>query len=190
MPPDDARLPLSPEALFAELAHLGITHETVTHPPLHTVEESKALRGALPGGHTKNLFLKDKKGRHFLVSMEEDCAVDLKTLHTRIGGTGRVSFGNSEDMMRLLGVIPGSVTLFGVINDHHGEVTVFIDEGLLAHEMINAHPLTNEATTTLATADMLRFLDACGHAAQVLARVPNDARTEGDATITALNRRD
>jgi Ala-tRNA(Pro) deacylase len=162
--------PLTPDALFAELGHLGIAHETVSHPPLFTVEQSKALRGTLQGGHTKNLFVKDKKGRHFLVTMEEDQGVDLKTLHTRIGGTGRVSFGNAEDMMAMLGVMPGSVTLFGVINDHAHGVTVFIDEGLLAHEWINAHPLTNEATTTVATADMLRFLRSTGHEPHVLAR--------------------
>jgi Ala-tRNA(Pro) deacylase len=189
MQPANALPPLTTDALFAELAHLGIPQETVLHPPLHTVEQSKALRGALSGGHTKNLFLKDKKGRHFLVSMEEDCAVDLKSLHTRIGGTGRVSFGNAEDMMRLLGVAPGSVTLFGVINDHAREVTVFIDEGLVAHDMINAHPLTNEATTTIATADMLRFLESCGHAARILPRV-EFAPFPQDATITDLNARD
>lgn len=163
--------PLTPDALLAELAHLGIAQETVRHPPLFTVEQSKALRGSLPGGHTKNLFVKDKKGRHFLVTMEEDHGLDLKTLHTRIGGTGRVSFGNAEDMQAMLGVLPGSVTLFGVINDHARQVTVFIDEGLLAHEWINAHPLTNEATTTVSTADMLRFLRSTGHEPHVLARV-------------------
>lgn len=162
--------PLTPEALLAELSRMGIAHNTVRHPALHTVAESKELRGALPGGHTKNLFVKDKKSRHFLVSMEEDAAVDLKTLHARIGGNGRVSFGNAADMMRLLGVAPGSVTLFGAINDTGGEVTVFIDEGLLAHAEINAHPLTNEATTTIATSDMLSFLEACGHKANVLPR--------------------
>jgi Ala-tRNA(Pro) deacylase len=160
----------TPDTLLAELDRMGIIHATVRHPPLHTVEESKALRGALPGGHTKNLFLKDKKGRHFLVSLEEDCVVDLKTLHTRIGGTGRVSFGNAQDMQAFLGVSPGAVTLFGAINDTGGAVTVFIDEGLLAHDMINAHPLTNEATTTVSTADMLRFLEATGHAPAVLKR--------------------
>jgi Ala-tRNA(Pro) deacylase len=163
---------ITEDGLLAALDQLGIAHQTVRHPALHTVAESQALRGTLPGGHTKNLFLKDKKSRHFLVSMEEDAVVDLKTLHTRIGGSGRLSFGSADDMERLLGVRPGAVTLFGAINDKGGDVTVFIDEGLLAHDAINAHPLTNEATTTIATADMLRFLEAYGHAPATLSREP------------------
>ena len=162
--------PMSPQALFAELDRLAIPHRTVEHPALHTVVESQALRGDLPGGHTKNLFLKDKKGQRFLVSMEEEAEVDLKTLHTRIGGKGRVSFAGADDMMALLGVAPGSVTLFGIINDGGGAVRVFVDEGLLAHEMINAHPLVNTATTTVRTADMMRFLDAFGHRPTILNR--------------------
>jgi Ala-tRNA(Pro) deacylase len=165
---------LTPDELLADLTRLGIAHNSVAHEALFTVEQSKALYGKMPGGQTKNLFIKDKKGRHFLVSMEHDAMVDLKTIHTRIGGQGRVSFGNAEDMLAFLGVTPGSVTLFGIINDVNNQVTVFLDEGLLAHEKINAHPLTNEATTNLATADMLRFLEAHGHRAEILPRVAID----------------
>jgi Ala-tRNA(Pro) deacylase len=165
----------TPDDLFAALDQLAIAHRTVTHPALFTVDQSQALRGSLEGGHTKNLFIKDKKGRHFLVTMEESAVVDLKTLHTRIGGQGRVSFGNADDMLELLGVTPGSVTLFGVINDRAHQLTVFIDEGLLAHALINAHPLVNTATTTIATADMLRFLRSTGHEPHVLARPTDDA---------------
>jgi Ala-tRNA(Pro) deacylase len=165
---------LTPDELLADLTRLGIAHHSAAHEALFTVEQSKALYGKMPGGQTKNLFIKDKKGRHFLVSMEHDAMVDLKTIHTRIGGQGRVSFGNSDDMLAFLGVTPGSVTLFGIINDVNNQVTVFIDEGLLAHEKINAHPLTNEATTNLATADMLRFLEAHGHKAIILPRVVID----------------
>jgi Ala-tRNA(Pro) deacylase len=159
------------QELLDDLTRLGIAHHTLDHEALFTVEQSKALYGKMPGGQTKNLFIKDKKGRHFLVSMEHDAVVDLKTIHTRIGGQGRVSFGNAEDMLAFLGVTPGSVTLFGVINDKENQVTVFIDEALLAHDKINAHPLTNEATTNLATTDMLKFLEAHGHKAQILPRV-------------------
>ena len=159
------------QELLADLTRLGITHHTMEHEALFTVEQSKALYGKMPGGQTKNLFIKDKKGRHFLVAMEHDAVVDLKTIHTRIGGQGRVSFGNADDMMKFLGVVPGSVTLFGIINDTANQVTVYMDEGLLAHDKINAHPLTNEATTNLSTADMLRFLEAHGHKAQILPRV-------------------
>jgi Ala-tRNA(Pro) deacylase len=167
-----ARAPaLTPDQLLADLTGLGIAHHTVAHEALFTVEQSKALYEHMPGGQTKNLFIKDKKGRHFLVAMEHDAVVDLKTIHTRLGAQGRVSFGNADDMLAYLGVTPGSVTLFGAINDTGGQVTVFIDEGLLAYDTINAHPLTNEATTNVATADMLRFLDAHGHQPQILPRL-------------------
>jgi Ala-tRNA(Pro) deacylase len=165
---------LTPDELLADLTRLGIAHHSVAHEALFTVEQSKALYGKMPGGQTKNLFIKDKKGRHFLVSLEHDAMVDLKTIHTRIGGQGRVSFGNAEDMLAFLGVTPGSVTLFGIINDVNNQVTVFLDEALLAHEKINAHPLTNEATTNLATADMLRFLEAHGHKVEILPRFAID----------------
>jgi Ala-tRNA(Pro) deacylase len=159
------------QQLLDELTRLGIAHHTLDHEALFTVEQSKALYGKMPGGQTKNLFIKDKKGRHFLVAMEHNAVVDLKTIHSRIGGQGRVSFGNAEDMMAFLGVMPGSVTLFGIINDKDSQVTVFVDEALLAYDKINAHPLTNEATTNLATADMLRFLEENGHKAEILPRV-------------------
>jgi Ala-tRNA(Pro) deacylase len=158
------------QELLDELTRLGIAHHTLDHEALFTVEQSKAIYGKMPGGQTKNLFIKDKKGRHFLVAMEHDATVDLKTIHTNIGGQGRVSFGNADDMLNYLGVVPGSVTLFGIINDLNNQVTVFIDAGLLAHNKINAHPLTNEATTNLATADMLMFLEAHGHKAHILPR--------------------
>ena len=162
---------LTPDELLADLTRLGIDHHTEHHEALFTVEQSKALYGKMPGGQTKNLFIKDKKGRHFLVAMEHDAVVDLKTIHTRLCGQGRVSFGNAEDMQAFLGVLPGSVTLFGIINDTTNQVTVFIDEGLMAYDKINAHPLTNEATTNIATINMLRFLEAHGHKAQILPRL-------------------
>lgn len=160
--------------LLADLTRLGISHTTRTHEALFTVEQSKALYGQMPGGHAKNLFVKDKKGRHFLIAMEHDAVVDLKTIHTRLGAQGRVSFGNADDMLNYLGVTPGSVTLLGIINDKTHQVTVFIDEGLLAHAHINAHPLINTATTNMATVDMLRFLEAHGHKAHILPRVPTE----------------
>ena len=158
-------------SLIALLEREGIPHKTTDHPPLFTVEQSKALRGTLGGGHTKNLFLKDKKGQHFLVTMEEDTEVDLKTLHTRIGGSGRVSFGKPEEMLAFLGVTPGAVTLFGALNDTGNTVRVVIDEGLLAHDEINCHPLTNTATTTISTRDLVALLTRHGHEPTVLPRV-------------------
>ena len=162
-------MPLSPDDLFAKLDSLAIAATTVKHPPLFTVEQSKALRGELPGGHTKNLFLKDKKDRMWLVTAEEDRAIDLKALGTALGASGRVSFGSPERLMRHLGVTPGAVTPFGLANDTAGQVSFVLDEGLMRHAVLNFHPLTNEATTAIARADFLRFLDAIGHAPRLLA---------------------
>lgn len=161
-------MPKSPAELLAFLDGLGIETTTVTHPPLFTVADSQALRGEIAGGHTKNLFLRDRKDRLFLVTLEEDATVDLKQIHTVIGASGRVSFGKPEDLMRHLGVTPGAVTAFGLINDSEGAVTFVIDEPLLGHDRINAHPLTNEATTSIKAADLLRFVEATGHSAAVL----------------------
>lgn len=156
-------MPFSPEDLFARLAELGIATETVEHPPVFTVEESRTLHGQLPGGHTKNLFVKDKKGRLFLVVARQNLALDLKKLHETIGASGRLSFASAELLLEKLGVTPGSVCAFAAINDQDGSVTAVIDAGLLEHETIYAHPLRNTMTTAIARDDLLRFLRATGH---------------------------
>ena len=161
-------MPKTPDELFAFLQKLGIEVRTVSHPPLFTVADSQALRGEIPGGHTKNLFLKDKKDNFFLVTVEEEAEVDLKQIHHVIGAASRVSFGKPEALMEHLGVIPGAVTAFGLINDKKGAVKFVIDDALMEHETINAHPLTNEATTSIAAADMLRFARATGHEPAIL----------------------
>lgn len=152
-----------PEELAAFLAELGIATRTVTHPPLFTVEESQRFRGEIPGAHTKNLFVKDKKGRIFLVTALEETIVDLKHLHRAIGASGRLSFASAESMQALLGVRPGAVTVFGLINDTDGQVSFVLDRQLLEHPAINAHPLVNTATTTISRDDLLRFVRATGH---------------------------
>ena len=159
---------LSPEALFSYLDSLGIAYETVTHPPLHTVAESQELRGQIAGAHTKNLFLKDKKDQFFLLTVEEEAVVDLKSIHHVIGAASRVSFGKPEKMEELLGVQPGAVTAFGLVNDTGGQVRFFIDSELLGRERINCHPLTNTATTSVSSADLMRFVEATGHTATPL----------------------
>jgi Ala-tRNA(Pro) deacylase len=161
-------MPHTPDSLFARLDSLGIAHQTVSHPALFTVEQSKELRGAIPGAHTKNLFLKDKKGKLFLVTAVENTVIDLKRLHEIIGGSGRLSFGNPEQLMAHLGVAPGSVTAFGVINDGARAVTMILDERLAAFDLVNCHPLANTMTTGVSYADLLRFLDAVGHAPRIL----------------------
>jgi Ala-tRNA(Pro) deacylase len=147
---------------FARLEELGIASVTVAHEPVFTVEQSGALRETIPGAHTKSLFLTDKDGRVALVVAKDDSQVDLKRVASRLG-FGRLSFGNAALLGRMLGVTPGSVTPFALINDREARVRVVVDEALLGFGEINCHPLENTATTRLATADVLRFIRACGH---------------------------
>lgn len=156
-------MPKTEDDLLAFLADLGIEVSTTRHPPLFTVADLQALRGAIAGAHTKNLFLKDKKDNFFLVTVDEEAEVDLKQIHHLIGAAGRVSFGKPEMLMELLGVIPGAVTVFGLINDTQGRVKVILDAGLMESDIINAHPLTNEATSSIRPADLVRFIEATGH---------------------------
>lgn len=160
--------PKTDKDLFQFLDGLGIAHVTKEHAPVFTVAESVALRDEIPGGHTKNLFVKDKKDQFFLLTVEENAAVDLKTVHTLIGGASKVSFGKPEKLMEYLGVIPGSVTVFGAINDTGHNVTFVLDKDLMEHDIINGHPLSNDATTSIGRDDLLRFLDATGHTPLVL----------------------
>jgi Ala-tRNA(Pro) deacylase len=156
-------MPATPAELFAFLDGLKIAHSTVTHPPLFTVEQSRALRGQIPGAHTKNLFLRDKKGSVFLVVALESAQIELKSLHRVLGASGRFSFGSADLMMELLGVKPGSVTPFGVINDREARVTVVLDAAMMEHTTLNYHPLDNTMTTAIARDDLLAFLRATGH---------------------------
>ena len=160
--------PKTDKDLFQFLDGLGIAHVTKEHAPVFTVAESVALRDEIPGGHTKNLFVKDKKDNYFLMTVEEHASVDLKTIHTVIGAASRVSFGKPEKLMEYLGVIPGSVTVFGAINDTGHNVTFVLDKDLMEHDIINGHPLSNDATTSIGRDDLLRFLDATGHTPLVL----------------------
>ena len=172
-------MPASPEDLFVLLDRLGISTTTVEHPPLFTVEQSQALRGMIPGGHTKNLFLIDRKNRLFLVSAEENANVDLKRLHSKIGASGRFSFGKPELLTATLGVPPGSVTAFALINDGQQRVCVVFDSELMHHATINCHPLENTATTNIARDDLLRFIRACGHEPRIASLAgtkPNQGR--------------
>jgi len=159
----DPPMAATPDDLFALLDRLGIAHRTVSHPPLFTVEESRTLRGQIPGGHTKNLFLKDKKGALYLVTALEDAAIELKSLHRRLGASGRFSFGTAEQLREALGVEPGAVTPLAAMNDTGNLVTVVLDQALMAHNVINCHPLRNTMTTSLARDDLVRFLEATGH---------------------------
>ena len=149
-------------ALFARLEELGIATTTVEHAPMFTVEQSGALRMSLPGAHTKNLFLTDQDGSMVLVVAKDDTRVDLRSLAKRIG-LGRFSFGKAQLLEAVLGVPPGSVTPFALINASAAQVIVVVDSALTDFTEVNCHPLVNSATTRLATEDLIRFIKACGH---------------------------
>ncbi len=155
-------------ALFAALARLGIAADTHEHPAVFTVEESAAIHGALPGAHTKNLFLKDAGGQFWLVTVDHACRVDLKALAPVIGAK-KLSFGKAEDMERLLGISPGAVTPLAAFNDAAGAVRVVLDETLAAAERVNVHPLRNTATTGVSGEDLVRSLGEWGHVPLVVA---------------------
>ena len=155
-------MPLSEEMLFARLDALSIAYATREHRAVFTVAESMDLRGEIPGAHTKNLLLKDKKGALFLVTAEELSTVDLKNLHKALG-CGRLSFASAERLMQHLGVTPGSVTALAIAGDTDGAVTFVLDRRIVESETVNCHPLRNTATTSLASADLVRFARACGH---------------------------
>jgi Ala-tRNA(Pro) deacylase len=160
--------PLNRTTLFARLEELVIPTTTVEHAPMFTVEQSKALRGRLPGAHTKNLFLVDKADRMVLVVAKEDMRVDLKALARRLG-LGRFSFGGAELLEQVLGVPAGAVTPLALLNETGASPkAVVVDEAILDFAEVNCHPLENTATTRLATGDLLRFIRACGHEPAIL----------------------
>jgi Ala-tRNA(Pro) deacylase len=151
------------ESLFSCFEELEILYKNHMHPPVFTVEESKQLRGTLHGAHTKNLFLRDKKKRFWLLTVSESQSVDLKTLKRYLGASGSLSFGYAEYLENYLGVLPGSVTPYSVINDATGTVTMLLDNELLKTDPINAHPLQNDMTVAISPSDLLRFLEEQGH---------------------------
>jgi Ala-tRNA(Pro) deacylase len=153
--------PATEADLFARFDALGIAHTTHRHRPVFTVEEGADLKASMPGGHTKNLFLKDKKGALFLISAIADTKVDLNAV-SKLLNVGRFSFGSAELLERHLGVSPGSVTVFAVINDPARTVTLVLDEALFDHDPVNFHPLRNDATTAVSPADLLKFVRAEG----------------------------
>jgi Ala-tRNA(Pro) deacylase len=148
--------------LFDRFTSLGIAAPTVPYPAHETVEEGKHLRGEMSGTFTKNLLLRDKKARLFLLSIQEDRVLDLKTLHTRLGANGRLGFAPAERVVKTLGVQPGALTPLGLINDLDGAVTAVIDASLLQAEQVNFHPLINTESTGLRPDDLLRFIRSCG----------------------------
>ncbi len=161
-------MPATREMLFRHLENLGIFTTTISHPPVFTVQEARALRGTIPGLHIKNLFLKDKKGALWLVVCEEEVSVDLKALPALIG-SARLSFGRPELLREVLGIEPGSVTPFALINDKEKRVNVVLDAHIAEARAVNCHPLENTATTTIASGDLMTFIKSTGHVAKLVA---------------------
>ncbi|WP_414472680.1 prolyl-tRNA synthetase associated domain-containing protein [Microvirga sp. M2] len=176
---------LSPKELLDRLDALGIPFETVEHEPVFTVAESKSVKEQVPGAHSKNLFVKDKKGRFFLISAKHDTAIDLKRTHEALGASGRLSFGSADQLRTMLGVEPGSVTAFAVVNDTEGKVTMVLDANLMEHERVNFHPLVNSMTTGVSREDLVKFLRATGHDPLILKlpEPPADLPDNGRAPI-------
>ena len=156
------------EELFARLQSLGIETTTLDHPQVFTVEEAHAQTGHLPGGHCKNLFLKDDKGNLWLIVCLADTAVDLKAAPQKIGSR-RLSFGKPDLLMEVLSVEPGSVTPFALINDKANRVNVVLQKEMMEHEILNYHPLLNDATTAIHPADLVAFIRSCGHEPKIVA---------------------
>lgn len=154
--------------IYQALEELGIEYQRFEHPPVHTVQEARQHREGLPGGSTKNLFLRNKKGsRHYLLVAEADKRVDLKRLR-QCCGEAALSFASPERLNRYLGLTPGSVSPFGIINDSEKRVVVIVDRDLLRHEALAFHPNVNTATLVIRTEDFRRFLDYCGNVVRIM----------------------
>lgn len=167
--PASPQSPMTPEELLKRLTELGLDPVTARHEAAFTVEQSRRLTGHIKGAHTKNLFVKDKKGRLFLVVAEHERRIDLKRLHEAIGASGRLSFATAEQMWTHLGVTPGAVTALAVVNDREHAVSVILDEGLMTGEIVNCHPLVNTMTTSLTLRALLAFFEATGHKPRIMA---------------------
>jgi len=161
---ENGKLAATADDVLALFDSLDIEHKTVTHEPLYTVEEAKTVSYDDPGVHTKNLFLRNKKGRMFLLVVEQNHRVDLRGLRDRLKMTGgQFAFASTERLGKFLGVVPGSVSPLALINDHSGAVQVFFQHSILSHEWIYLHPCRNTHSTRIRTADLIKLLDNWNH---------------------------
>lgn len=177
-------IPVTPDELMELLGDLGMSTRTRKHPALFTVEDGIEIKKTIPGGHTKNLFVKDKKGNYFLIIAGDQAKIPMNRIHQLVGARSRLSFANADALMQYLGVTPGSVTAFAAINDRERRVKVIIDEPLLDSDLINCHPLTNTMTTTISRSDLLRFLEHVDHKPDIIAlsEMENMAEQAGGKT--------
>jgi Ala-tRNA(Pro) deacylase len=153
--------------LFKRFEEIGIQTTTTNHQAAFTVQEARKLRGQIEGGHCKNLFLKDKKGALWLIVCLEEATINLKTAPKQIG-SARLSFGKAELLEDVLGISPGSVTPFALINDTATRVNVILGKKMMDHQILNYHPLENTATTSINSQDLLKFIKSCGHDPQIV----------------------
>ena len=161
-------MPATRQELFALFDELAIKTTTFEHSPVFTVEDARKVHGDIKGGHCKNLFCKDEKGVLWLIVAMEDAHIDLKAAKDRMGSR-RLSFGRPELLMEILGVEPGSVTPFSLINDKANKTNVILDAAMMKHELLNFHPLKNDASTTISSDDLIKFIKATGHEPRVVA---------------------
>jgi Ala-tRNA(Pro) deacylase len=161
-------MPASRDALFERFKTLGIETRTLEHEPVFTVEQAKLVHDDMPGGHCKNLFCKDEKGVLWLIVALEDAVINLKAAPAKIGSK-RLTFGKPELLMEVLGVEPGSVTPFGLINDIEKRTNVILDEAMMRQTLLNYHPLKNDATTSITPDDLIAFITSCGHTPRIVA---------------------
>ncbi len=161
-------MPATPEDLFALFDRLGLAVTTHHHEAAFTVEQGNAVWGGIPGVHCKNLFLKDAKAKLWLVVAPADRRIDLKALPARIGAA-RLSFGSADLLREVLGIEPGSVTPFALINDTGRRVSVVLDAWMMEQPLLNYHPLRNTMTTTIRAEDFRTFLTSTGHRPEVVA---------------------
>ncbi|MEP3232104.1 MAG: prolyl-tRNA synthetase associated domain-containing protein [Hyphomicrobiales bacterium] len=156
------------DAILAKLDELGIVTTTYDHEAVFTVEESEKLHDQIPGGHTKNLFVKDKKGKLFLLVVGAHATIDMKTLHKKLE-CARLSFGKPDLLQEKLGITPGSVNAFCIINDENDEVSILFDKTLMTYDQIACHPMTNTATTVIGREDLERFVKSTNHEVTIMA---------------------
>ena len=170
-PLENPPLPTTPERLLEVLDSLGIAYKIYNHPPIFTVQEGEHLKASIPGTHCRNLFLADKKKVMYLVVAANETAIDLKKLPDLLG-SHRLSFGSAERLWTYLGIRPGSVCPFTVINDKEHRIEVILDAHMMEAEIVNYHPLDNAMTISLSPADLLKFLTHTGHVPRIIDLTP------------------
>lgn len=161
-------MPTSPEQLLSVLEGLGINYSLHHHRAVFTVAESEEVDAQIPGTHCRNLFLRDDKKNNFLVVLQNATEVDIKKLPALIGSHKKLSFGSADRLWDYLGVRPGSVCPYSIINDTEKQVKIILDKSMMETDIVNYHPLLNTMTIGVKPADLIRFIENCGHVAHIV----------------------